>query len=268
MRHICRSYIFDHLGLVAAMLDALGSGDVMDQATPQHPERRLVTAGTAVNAMGLNGLGLVNHPLDLVPHVFQPQPTARLCASCIDAQPLHDEALGRAWDTLDAHGVTALSRLMAATAARRLRLTPPCAQLARTSGHVDGRDPSAEEPDEQVLHLTRGDSRDQRPDLNHGRRDWIVAPHAGLPVLMIPRSGKSRDVSHVGPVVSQHMAPWPTTSGMTSLVADGALESAEHLQPRSGTRMQWITRVPATWSAAPAARAQAEPQTMGPWMAG
>src|SRR6267142_672863 len=83
MRHICRSQSFDHLGLVAAMFDELGIGDVIDQATPQHPEMRLVTAGTAVNAMVRNGLGCVNQPLSRVPHVFPNTPTARLLASCI-----------------------------------------------------------------------------------------------------------------------------------------------------------------------------------------
>jgi len=73
------------------------------------------------------------------------------------------------------------------------------------------------------MHLTRSDSRDHRPDLNHVRLDLIVEHQAGLPVLMTPLSGHSRDVSHVGQVVRQHMAPWHTTDGMTDLVAAGAL---------------------------------------------
>jgi transposase len=268
MRQICRSQILDHLGLVAAMFDELGIGDVIDQATQQNPEMRIVTAGTAVKAMVLNGLGFVNQQLYLVPHFFQNKPTARLFASCIEAKHLNDDALGRALDTLYAHGVTELYSLIAATAARRLGLTPTFAHLDSTSFHVDGRYNSDEEPDEQVIHITRGYSRDHRPDLNQVMLDLIVEHQAGIPVLMTPLSGNSSDVSNFGQVVSQHIAQLHTTYGMTYLVADGALYSAENLQKLSETRMKWITRVPATLSEAQAALAQAEPQTMVPLMEG
>ena len=50
-----RSHVLDHLGLVAGMFDALGMGDVIDQATHQYPELRDLTVGEAVQAMVLNG---------------------------------------------------------------------------------------------------------------------------------------------------------------------------------------------------------------------
>ena len=66
-----RTQVLDHLGLVAAIFEELGITDVMEQATPQDPEMRIVTAGHAVKAMGLNGLGFLNQPLSLGPHFFQ-----------------------------------------------------------------------------------------------------------------------------------------------------------------------------------------------------
>jgi hypothetical protein len=66
--------VLDHRGFVAGMFDELG---IIDQATPQHPEMGLVTAGHAVNAMVLKGLGLVNQPLALVPRLFQDTPPSR-----------------------------------------------------------------------------------------------------------------------------------------------------------------------------------------------
>jgi len=50
-----RRQVLDHLGLVAGMCDERSSGDVIDHATHQHPERRIVTVGNAVKAMLLNG---------------------------------------------------------------------------------------------------------------------------------------------------------------------------------------------------------------------
>jgi hypothetical protein len=40
------------------MFDALGIGDVLNQATHHNPEMRDLTVGEAVKAMVLNGLGL------------------------------------------------------------------------------------------------------------------------------------------------------------------------------------------------------------------
>jgi hypothetical protein len=144
------------------MLEALGITAVIAQATQQDPARRLVTAGHAVQAMVLNGLGFLNQQLSLVPHVFQHKPLSRLIAPGMQASQLNDDTLGRALDTLYAYGVTALSSLMAATAAKRLGLAPGFAHLESTSFHVDGRANSAEEPEEHVMPITRGSSRGQR----------------------------------------------------------------------------------------------------------
>jgi hypothetical protein len=96
MAHTGRRHMGDPVGLVAARLDALGRREVMDQARQQTPAMRSVTAGTAVTAMGRNGLGVVHQPLDLVPHVCPQTPLARLCASCIDATP-RQRVAGHGW---------------------------------------------------------------------------------------------------------------------------------------------------------------------------
>lgn len=90
------SEVLDHLGLVAGMFDELGIGDVLDRAMQHNPETRIVTVGNAVKAMVLNGLGFMNQQLYLVPKFFQNKPTQRRIAPGGDAQPLHDDTLGRA----------------------------------------------------------------------------------------------------------------------------------------------------------------------------
>ena len=60
------------------------------------------------------------------------------------------------------------------------------------------------------------------------------------------------------------MAQLQITYGLTYLVADRALYSAEHLQKPAETRTKWITRVPATLREAQAVLVQADPQTMAP----
>ena len=134
MPRLYHSEVLDHLGLVAGRYDELGIGEELDRALQQNPETRFVTVGRAVKAMVLNGLGFVHQQRYLVPLFFQNKPTPRLIAPGIEAQPLHDETLGRAWATLYTAGVTARSRLMAARAVQRLGLTQPLPiQITRAS---------------------------------------------------------------------------------------------------------------------------------------
>jgi transposase len=263
-----RSQVLDHLGLVAGMFDELGIGAVIDQATRQNPETRLVTVGNAVKAMVLNGLGFVNQQLYLVPLFFQHKPTHRLIAPEIEAPHLNDDTLGRALDTLYDYGVTELYSLVAVTAVQRLGLTPRFAHLDSTSFHVDGRYNSAEEPDAHVIHITRGYSRDHRPDLNQVMLDLLVEHQAGIPLLMKPLSGHTSDAHDFGDVVTAHIAQLHTTYGTSYLVADSALYSAENLAKLAHTGSRWITRVPATLTEAQQALGQATPATMTPLRAG
>lgn len=162
-------------------------GEVIDRAPRHPPDTRIVTTSDAVKAMLLNGLGCVNPQRYLVSRFFQDTPTSRLLApSLIEAKPLNDDALGRVLNTLDAYGVTERYRLIAATAAERLGLTPQFVQLDRTSFHVDGRENSDDVPNAQVVHITRGYRRDHRPDLHQVMLEWIVEPQARFSEFHVP----------------------------------------------------------------------------------
>jgi transposase len=232
------------------MFDELGMGDVIDQATQQNPEMRDLTTGEAVKAMVLNGLGLLNQALYLVPRFFQNTPTYRLISPRVAPDQLHDDALGRALDTLYANGVTERDSLTAATAAERVGLTPRFAHLESTSVHVDGRYNRDEEPEEQVIHITRGYSRDHRPDLNQVMLELIVEHQAGLPILMQPLSGNSSDGQEFGQVIGAPIEQLHTTYGVPYIVADRALYREANRQKLAQTAMKWITRGPATLSEA------------------
>jgi transposase len=259
-----RTQICDHRGLVAGMCAALGITAVMEQATKQDPAMRSVTAGHAVKARVLHGLGFVNQPRYRVPHFFQTTPLPRLIAPGLAARHRTDDTLGRALATLYEVGVTALYSLMAATAAQRLGLPPTFTHRDRTSFHVAGRSNSDEAPEEHVLHLPRGSSREPRPARNPVRRAGLVAHQARMPVLRTPLRGQRSDTHDFGQISTDHLAQLPTTDGPTFLVADRALSSAENLQQLAETRRQWLTRVPATFRDAQAVLAQADPHTMAP----
>src|SRR5215467_13774697 len=156
--------------------------------------------------MVFNGMVFINQALYFVQSFFQHKPTSRLISLRVTPKQLNDDALGRALDTFYAAGVTELYSLIAATAAKRLGLAPRFAHLDSTSFHVDGRYNSDEEPEEHVMHITRGSSRDQRPDLNQVMLDLIVEHQAGIPVLMKPLSGNSSDAQDFGQLIADHVA--------------------------------------------------------------
>jgi hypothetical protein len=171
-------------------------------------------------------------------------------------------------ETLYASGVTALYRLMATLAAQRLGLTPTLTHLDSPAFHVEGRDHRAAAPETHVMHLTRGYSRAHRPDLNQVMLELLVDHQAGIPRRMPPLSGNTSEAIAFRHVVTEHMAPRHLTYGTADLVADSALYNAENLQPWAHTPGQWLTRVPATLSAAQAALAAADPPTLAPLMEG
>lgn len=259
-----RTEIIDHLGLVAGMCEELGIAETIDQAIPQAPFMRYLTIGQAVQAMILNGLGFVNQQLYLVPHFFQNTPIPRLIGPGIYARHLNDDTLGRALDSLYDSGVTELYSLIAVTAAKRLHLVPEMVHLDSTSFHVDGRYNQDAEPDAGVIHITRGYSRDHRPDLNQVILDLIVDHQAGIPLLMKPLSGNQQDTPEFGKVIAPHIDQLQATYGATYGVADCALYSEENLEKLAQTQMKWITRVPATLKEAQVALRQADPQSMKP----
>jgi hypothetical protein len=108
--HCYRRAPWDQLGRVAVLCDALVSGDGLDQAPQQHPAMRSVSAGTAVKAMGLKGLGFVHQPRDRVPPVFPHHPTFRRCASCLDPGLCRLPCGAGGWRRALPEGVTELSR--------------------------------------------------------------------------------------------------------------------------------------------------------------
>jgi transposase len=241
-----QSQILDHLGLVAAMYDELGIGEIIDGAINQDSSRRQVSVGQAVKAMVLNGLGFVNPQLYLVPSFFDNKPTQRLLGAGIEAAHLNDEVLGRTLDTLYDVGVTPLYSLLAKEACRRLGLASSYVHLDTSSFHVDGRYNSAVAPEEGVIHITPGYSRDHRPDLNQVMLELMVEHRAGIPLLMKPLRGHRNDQVEFAQVVDAHISELCGSDQPLYLVAASALYRAENLDKLNQSAVKWITRVPAT----------------------
>ena len=71
------SQSIEHLGMVSAMFDELGIAEIINTKIPQDPQR-LVSAGQAIKAMVLNGLGFSQRRLYLEPNL-KPKKQFILC---------------------------------------------------------------------------------------------------------------------------------------------------------------------------------------------
>lgn len=259
----------DHLGLVAAMCDELQIVERIDARIVQDHEQRHISVGLATKAMILNGLGFVNQRLYLVPRFFETKPTERLLGPGILPEHLNDDTLGRALDALYEAGLTELFRDLAAHAAQVLGLTGRVAHLDATSFHVDGRYNSHEEaPEEGLVHIRQGYSRDHRPELNQVVLDLMVEHQAGLPILMQPLSGNASDQASFPVLIRRHVAALRQAHGIDYIVADAALFSAEHLRELDQSGTKFITRVPETVGEAQEVLARADAAAMTELAAG
>jgi len=161
-----KSKVLDHLGLVAGMFEELEIGDRIDEHIAQDFDEREISVGQAVKALVLNGFGFVQQRLYLTPQFFERVPTERLIGEGVQPEHLNEGVLGRALDDLYEYGVTELFRDLAAHAAEKLGLTSRFAHLDATSFSFHGEYDSEEGPEDGVIRIQQGYSRDHRPDLN------------------------------------------------------------------------------------------------------
>jgi hypothetical protein len=242
---VYRSQVVDHRGLIAGLCDALGRGDVLAQATHHNPALRDLTAGEAVTARGLTGLGCIQHALDLGPRCVPPTPTSRRMAPRVAPHPRPEDARGRAFEPREAEGVTALERLMAVSAATRLGLPPPSRHRDTTSGPVAGRDHSVAAPTAPVGHRPTGARRAHRPARQPVLGALMGELQAGRPVRLPPLSGHRRAGTALGHRVRAPSARGPTTDGTPDLGAARARSRDDPRPQRADPHRPWMTRVPA-----------------------
>ncbi|MBK8657187.1 MAG: IS1634 family transposase [Haliscomenobacter sp.] len=95
------------------------------------------------------------------------------------------------------------------------------------------------------MHLTRGYSRDHRPDLNQVVLNLIVENRAGIVLHMEGLSGNQSDKTTFRETITNYIAQLQTTYEVADLLMDSAGYCAQTIQRISDT-INWISRVPET----------------------
>jgi transposase len=239
-----KSYALDHHGLVAGVCKDLGIAKRIDERMKKKDPRRIVSTGTAVVAMILNGLGFTNRRLYLTPQFYESKPVEYLLEGTISASNLDDNALGKALDEISRYGSSQLFGEVAFEIALENDLLGPLAHLDSTSMSVEGQ--YEQDSNENVLKLTYGHSKDHRPDLKQAVMSLVVTGSSSLPIWMEPQNGNSSDKKAFGETIKKvrnfqkQLAQCPDFKW----VADSALYGKETLLKQ--TDYLWLSRVPET----------------------
>lgn len=233
----------DHIGLVAATCKDLDIGNKINRRFNNPDPRRVVSTGTAVVAMILNGLGFTNRRLYLTHQFFKDKPIERLLGETLKAEDITDSTLGKALDEIADYGPTRLFAEVAYEIAVENNLLGTHRRLDTTSIYVHG-DYSSPEP--CALEVTYGHSKDHRPDLKQVVLSLVVSGPAAMPLWEEALSGNSSDSKSFHETIAQVRA-FEQQIDLTNTgkwIADSKLYSKEKLLKEND--YLWLTRVPET----------------------
>lgn len=230
----------DHLGIVAGIIDDMGLVEQIDHLLGTHPQERL-SAGQAVKAMILNGLGFLSAPLYLFEEFFVGKPTEHLIGPGVEPQHLNDDRLGRVLDRLFDVELTKVFVRVALAAADRFGVETRSIHLDATSFHLHGKYEEGGGSTQPAIRLTHGYSRDRRPDLKQFVVDLMTSRDGAIPLFFRVADGNEADQA----VFAELLRAFKAELDLDALfVADSALYSAESLRSLRGLR--WLCRVPLT----------------------
>ena len=237
----------DHLGIVAGLIDEIGIVEVINEKLGID-KREKISSGQVLKAMILNGLGMVSRPLYLFSQFFEDKAIEKLLGDEIKSEYLNDDKIGRVMDEIYKIGLNSLFIEIALLVIKKFQIETKYSHLDSTSFHLDGeyKNEIVKEENEEIIKerpilITKGYSRDHRPDLKQCLLDLIVSNDGDLPLFMRTGDGNESDKAVFGQILVEFKRRINLDSIM---VADSALYSQENLKIMED--LNWITRVPLT----------------------
>jgi len=152
----------------------------------------------------------------------------RLLGKGIKAEHINDDALGRCLDQLYETGVSDLYQRLSVSVVKHLNLPCEALNLDSTSFHLNGE--YFQDMDSTAIHITRGYSRDHRPELNQVILNLITENKAGIPVYMQAASSNTNDNEGFKKIVKHHLSSMKAAQNSRYFIGDAALYVAETIQ--------------------------------------
>lgn len=233
--------VIQHLGIVAGICNEIELIKTID-AEIEKPKRK-VTVGQAVQSIILNALGLSGRAMYLHPDYYRKRPVELLVGEGIEPEDLNDDCLGSALDALYDYGVTELFYKAASRALLTYGIEHRFVHLDTTSFSLYGKYDMEDDSATEAVKITKGYSKDGRPELNQVIASMMCAYKSSIPVWIEVLSGNSNDKKSFRETIKKFRAQFQEKE-LPYFVADSALFTAEGLKELAGIR--WVTRVPET----------------------
>lgn len=212
-----------HLGILAGMIDELNIVENIDKPLQVDGVSCEVSIGTICKPLIINGLGFNQRSLYMVSSFFEDKPIELLLGEGIKASQLNDSVLGRGLDAIHVYGCTELYAHLASEMCKILGLDGKVTHMDRTDFHLDGVYHSNQsEIEEHLIQLTRGYSRDHRPDLNQVVLNLIVESQAGIALHMQGLDGNTSDKTAFNHSIQAHIKQLQNVQQLNYIVMDSA----------------------------------------------
>jgi transposase len=237
----------DHLGIVAGLIDEIGIVETINSKLGID-SREKISAGILVKAILINALGFVSRPLYLFSQFYDDKAIEILLGEGVESDYINDDKIGRVMDKLYKYGLNNLFIEIVLSVIKKFKIDTKYSHLDATSFHLHGEYESEDNKDkeeeiirERPIIITKGYSRDHRPDLKQCVLDLITSSDGDIPLLMRAGDGNEADKAVFGKILVEFKKQIIFDSIM---VCDSALYSQENLQLIK--HLKWISRVPMT----------------------
>lgn len=237
------SKLIQHLGIIAGVCKEIRLAELIDSHVDNGD--RKVTVGEAAVAMVLNAMGFTGRPLYLTSRFYESRPVDTLIREELSSKDFHDYSLGTALDKLYEYGITELFFSVASQILADQGIEARFAHLDSTTFSVYGEyNGEAEEVSDGVIHITKGYSKDNAPELNQVVAQMISVNKTTLPLWIEALSGNSSDKKSFKETVKKFQKQF-NREEMPYIVADSAFYTKDNIAGCSA-ELRWVTRVPET----------------------
>jgi transposase len=199
----------DHLGIVAGLIDEIGIVEIINSKLGIDT-REKIAAGILVKAILLNGLGFVSRPLYLFSQFFEDKAIQTLLGEDVECDYLNDDKIGRVMDKLYKYGLNNLFIEIGLSVINKFKINTKYSHLDATSFHLHGeykreenQEKESEITRERPIIITKGYSRDHRPDLKQCVLDLITSSDGDIPLLMRAGDGNEADKAVFGKILAE-----------------------------------------------------------------
>lgn len=236
----------EHLPIIGQALARLGLRDVVDGQCPPDP-RLLVTHGECVEAM-IVAILLGKHTLYDIGDLLQPYDLDAAFGWKFDPSSLNDERFGRTLEALSAAGLMPINAGATLRAVKVYALDLARMHLDTTSILVHGEYEDSEEPEDPespdaIPHVTRGYSKDHRPDLKQIVFGLSVTADGSVPIYGRVASGNRTDSEELRYTMRRIRDVLPDPTG-TTLVGDSKFFCGETIRLAREFGFHFVTMLP------------------------